>query len=225
MPTTWARVIRPLFLPRGGQIEIEYNPRQPSIRTIVRQMETLGYWVSVRPYQGQRDIINEGFKSQRVDAHVLLIYPPPFDLQRNEEEFAMERLQLVHIDSVDMEVTEDLFEIDSSRPPLVFEDPSSDFYGLTAIQYQGEIILWLQREYGLHVQVKYTLYEDYLVARNQCQNIYPKYTARLFDLLILNRFINSIVHNDTWYLPENPEFEYGCLINICGSIVYFTMPV
>jgi len=68
----------------------------------------------------------------------------------------MERLQQVHIDSVDVEVTEDLFE-DGSRPPLEFEDPSLDFYGLTAIQYQGEIILWLQREYGLHVQVKYTL--------------------------------------------------------------------
>ncbi len=75
-----------------------------------------------------------------------------------------------------MEVTEDLFKIDGSRPPLVFEAPSLDFYGLIAIQYQGEIILWLQREYGLHVQVEYTRYEDYLVAQNQCQNIYPKYT-------------------------------------------------
>ena len=110
-------------------------------------------------------------------------------------------------------------------PYPVFEDLSSEFYGLTAIQYQGEIILWLQREYGLHVQVEYTLYEDYLVAQNQCQNIYPKYTAHLSDLLLLNRVIKSIVHNDAWYLPENPEFEYGCLINIRGSIVYFTIPV
>ncbi len=47
----------------------------------------------------------------------------------------MEHLQQVHIDSVDVEITEDLFEIDGSRPPLEFEDPSSDFYGLTAIQY------------------------------------------------------------------------------------------
>jgi len=78
----------------------------------------------------------------------------------------MERLQQVHIDSVEVEVTEDLLDIDGSRPPLVIEDPSSDFYGLTAIQYQGEIILWLQREYGVHVQLKYTLYEDYLVAQN-----------------------------------------------------------
>ena len=145
----------------------------------------------------------------------------------------MTRLQQVHIDSVDVEVTEDLLDIDpfvaphTSRchtPYPIFEDPSLKFYGLTAIQYQGEIILWLQREYGLHVQVEYTLYEDYLVAQNQRQNIYPKYTARLSDLLLLNRVIKSIVHNDVWYLPENPEFEYGCLINICGSILYFTIP-
>ena len=234
MPTTRARVIRPLFLPRGAQIEIEYNPRRPSIRTIVRQVEALGYWVSVEPFQGQRDIINGGFTSQRVGAHVLLIYQHPFDPRRNEEEIAMTRLQQVHIDSVDVEVTEDLLDIDpfaaphTSRrhtPYPIFEDPSSEFYGLTAIQYQGEIILWLQREYGLHVQVEYTLYEDYLVAQNQRQNIYPKYTARLSDLLLLNRVIKSIVHNDAWYLPENPEFEYGCLINIRGSIVYFTIPV
>jgi len=68
-------------------------------------------------------------------------------------------------------------------------------------------------------------YEDYLVAQNKCQNIYPKYTACLSDLLLLNRVIKSIVHYDAWYLPENPEFEYGCLINIRGSIVYFTIPV
>ena len=123
-----------------------------------------------------------------------------------------------------MEVTEDLFK-DGSRPSLEFEDPSSDFYGLTAIKYQWEIILCLQREYKLHVQVEYTLYEDYLVAQNQRQNIYPKYTARLSDLLLLNRVIKRIVQNDAWYLPENPEFEYGCLINIRGSIVYFTILV
>jgi hypothetical protein len=107
----------------------------------------------------------------------------------------MTRLQQVHIDSVDVEVTEDLLGIDPFAAPHtlrrhtpypVFEDLSSEFYGLTAIQYQGEIILWLQREYGLHVQVEYTLYEDYLVAQNQCQNIYPKYTAHLSDLLLLN---------------------------------------
>ncbi len=45
-------------------IEIEYNPR---------------HWVSVEPFRGQRDIINGGFTSQRVGAHVLLIYPHPFD--------------------------------------------------------------------------------------------------------------------------------------------------
>jgi len=144
---------------------------------------------------------------------------------RNEEEIAMTRLQQVHIDSVDVEVTKDLLDIDpfaaphTSRrhtPYPIFEDPSLEFYGLTAIQYQGEIILLLQKEYGLHVKVKYTLYEDYLVARNQRQDLYPKYTARLPDLLQQNQVIKSIVHNDAWYLPENPEFEYGCLINIHG---------
>ena len=60
MPTTRARVIRPLFLPQGAQIEIEYNPRRPSIRTIVRQVDALGYWVSVKPFRGQQDIINGG---------------------------------------------------------------------------------------------------------------------------------------------------------------------
>ncbi len=107
----------------------------------------------------------------------------------------MTRLQQVHINSVDVEVTEDLLDIDPFAAPhtscrhtpyFIFEDPSSEFYGLTAIQYQGEIILWLQREYGLHVQVEYTLYEVYLVAQNQRQNIYPKYMARLSDLLLLN---------------------------------------
>ena len=53
MPTTRARVIRPLFLPQVAQIEIEYNPRRPSIQTIVRQVEALGYWVTVEPFQGQ----------------------------------------------------------------------------------------------------------------------------------------------------------------------------
>jgi hypothetical protein len=41
---------------------------------------------------------------------------------------------------------------------------------------------------------------------------------------VVNRIIKLIVHNDVWYLPKNPEFEYGCLINIRGSIMYFTIP-
>jgi hypothetical protein len=144
----------------------EYNPRRPSIRTIVRQVEALGYQVSVEPFWGQGEIINCGFTSQRVGAHLLLIYPPPFDPQWNEEEIARERLQQVHIDSVQVEVTDDLFNIDllaaphTSRrqtPYPIFVDPSSEFYGLTTIQYQGEIIFWLQREYGEHVQVEYTI--------------------------------------------------------------------
>jgi hypothetical protein len=55
----------------------------------------------------------------------------------------MERLQQVHIDSVDVEVTEDLFDIDplaaphtsrSHTPYPIFEDPFSEFYGLNGIQ-------------------------------------------------------------------------------------------
>jgi len=80
-------------------------------------VEALGYWVSVEPFQGQRDIINGGFTSQRVGAHVLIIYPPPLDPQWNKEEIAMKRLQQVHIDSVDVEVTEDLLSIDPLAAP------------------------------------------------------------------------------------------------------------
>jgi hypothetical protein len=128
----------------------------------------------------------------------------------------MTRHQQARIDSVDVEVTKDLINIDPLAAPQalrrytlhpIFEDPNSEFYGLTAIQYQMRIILWLQREYGLHVQVAYTLYEDYLRAQNQRQHIYPKYTAPLSDLLLLNRVIKGIVHNDAWYLPGYPEFE------------------
>ncbi len=134
---------------------------------------------------------------------------------------------------MDVEVTKNLINIDplaaphASRrhtPYPIFEDPSSEFYGLTAIQYQRGIILWLEREYGGDVQVEYTLYEDYLVAQNQRQFFYPKFTARLSDLLLLNRVIKRIVHNDAWYLPGYPEFEYGCVINIHGSRVYCTIP-
>ena len=135
----------------------------------------------------------------------------------------MTRLQQVRIDSVDVEVTKNLINIDplaaphASRrhtPYPIFEDPSSEFYGLTAIQYQRRIILWLEREYGGDVQVEYTLYEDYLVAENQRQFFYPKYTACLSDLLLLNRVTKGIVHDDAWYLPGYPEFEYGCVVNI-----------
>jgi hypothetical protein len=52
------------------------------------------------------------------------------------------------------------------------------------------------------MQVEYTLYEDYLVAQNKRQDIYPKYTVRLSDLLLLNRVIKSIVHNDARYLQN-----------------------
>ena len=39
-----------MFLTRGEQIKIEYNPLWPSIRAIIHQVETLGYRVLVRPF-------------------------------------------------------------------------------------------------------------------------------------------------------------------------------
>ncbi len=59
LPTRMHRTRRTqtLLLPRGAQIEIEYNPRRPSIRTIVRQVEALGYTVLVRPFQGRQEKI------------------------------------------------------------------------------------------------------------------------------------------------------------------------
>jgi hypothetical protein len=182
-------------------------------------VEALGYWVSVRRFRGRSEIINHGFTSQRIGTHLLIIYPPPFDPQRNEEEIARERNQQVNIESVEVEITQDLCFIDGSAPYPIFEDTSSEFYGLTAIQYQGEIIYWLQREYREHVQVGYTLYEEYLEANNQGQHSYPTHRASLSDLLLLNRVIKRIVHADAWYLPENPEFAYECIIRIQGSRV------
>ncbi len=108
MPRT--RCTQTLLPPRGAQIKIEYNPHWPSIRTIVRQVEALGYTVLVRPFQGRREEISQGFTSQRVGAHLFLIYPPSFDHQRNEEEIAREQNNQVNIESVEVEITEDLFE-------------------------------------------------------------------------------------------------------------------
>ena len=228
------RVKRTLSLPHGAQIEIEYNTHRPSIRTIVRQVEELGYRVIVEPFRNQPNIINGGFTSQRIRAHVLRITSPhPIDPLPNEEEIAISRNQQVRIESVDVEVTQDLINIDPSAPPhesprytpyAIFEDPDSEFYGLTAIEYQKRIILWLQREYEAHVQVEYTLYEDYLGAQNQRQFFYPKYTACLSDLLLLDRVIKGIVHDDAWFLPGCPEFEYGCVVNIRGRRMYYTIP-
>ncbi len=89
MPRT--RHTQTLLLPRGAQIKIEYNPPRPSIWTIVRQVEALGYTVLVKPFQGRQEENSQSFTSQRVGAHLLLIYPPPFVHQRNEEEIARER--------------------------------------------------------------------------------------------------------------------------------------
>ncbi len=57
IPTRMHRIRRTqtLLLPRGTQIKIEYNLRRPSIRTIVCQVEALGYTVLVRPFQGRRE--------------------------------------------------------------------------------------------------------------------------------------------------------------------------
>ena len=153
------RVLRTLSLPQGATIEIEYNLRRPSIWTIVCQVEALGYQVIVEPFRNQPDIINGGFTSQRIGAHVLRITSPhPIDPRRNEEEIAMTRNQQVRIDSVDVEVTKDLINIDplaaphTSRhhtPYPIFENPSSEFYGLTAIQYQkGNNLMAPERIWG-----------------------------------------------------------------------------
>ena len=210
-----ARRTRTLLLPRGAQIEIEYNPRRPSIRTIVRQVEALGYRVVVRPWNHQpfyRDINNQGLTSHRLGSYLVLIYPPPFDPQRNEEEIARERNQQIIIESINVEVTADLYE-DGIRPLLEFEDPASDFHGLTQIEYQGAIIDWLQREYGEHVDVEYALYDDYLAVRNEFCHV-PTHRARLSELLLINRAIKYILHDYAWYLPENPEFAYECITRI-----------
>ena len=84
----------------------------------------------------------------------------------------MGRLRKIHGDLVYVVVTEDHLE-DGSRPILEFEDTASDFHGLNVIQYQGEIIQWLQREYGDHVQVQYTLYEDYLSRKTKADKPIP----------------------------------------------------
>jgi hypothetical protein len=103
-------------------------------------------------------------------------------------------------------------------PSLEIED--EDF----PIEYQGAIINWLQREYGEHVEVVYTLFEEYLLARNKGRHCYPTHRARLSNLILLNPVIKRIVHDDAWYLPENPEFDYECLINIRGSMLCFQIP-
>ncbi len=121
MPKT--RRTQTLLLARGAQIDIEYSLRRPSIRTIARQVEALVYTVLVRPFWGRQEENSQGFTSQWVGAHLLLIYPPPFDHQRNEEEIAREQNDQVHIESVDVdvEITDDLFE-NSVVPSLEIED-------------------------------------------------------------------------------------------------------
>jgi hypothetical protein len=151
---------------------------------------------------------------QCIGAHLSLIYPPPFDHQWNEEEIAREQNDQVYIKSVEVEITDDLFE-NSVVPLLEIKDKDSP------IEYQGAIINWLQREYGEHVEVVYTLYEEYLAARNKGRHCYPTHRASLSNLILPNPVIKCIVHDDEWYLPENPAFDYECLINIRGSMLCF----
>jgi hypothetical protein len=189
MPGTRARRTRTLLLPRGAQIEVEYNPRRPSIRTIVRQVEALGYRVIVRPRNHQpyhRDINNQGLTTHCLGSHLFFIYPPPFDPQRKEEEIARERNQQIIVHSIEVEITADLYE-DGQIPYLEIDDESLQYYGLTVIEYQGAIIEWLQREYGEHVEVEYTLYEEYLASRaDQESGREDLYSVSLSDLLLLN---------------------------------------
>jgi hypothetical protein len=69
-------------------------------------------------------------------------------------------------------------QFNQRAPSTIAHAPRQGGPAEIAAQAMGDVptwlILWLQREYGLHVKVKYTLYDDYLVARNQRQDIYPK---------------------------------------------------
>jgi hypothetical protein len=145
-------------------------------------VEALGYAVLVRPFWGRQEENSQGFTSQRIGAHLLLIYSPLFDHQRNEEESAREQNDQVHIKSVEVEITDDLFK-NSVVPSLEIEDED------WPIKYQGAIINWLQREYCKLVEVVYTLFEEYLLARNKRQHCYPTHRARLSDLILLNPVI------------------------------------
>jgi hypothetical protein len=101
----------------------------------------------------------------------------------------------VHIESVEVEITDDLFE-NSVVPLLEIEDED------LRIEYQGAIITWLQREYGEHLEVIYTLYQEYLAARNEGRHCYRTHRASLSNLILLNPVIKRIVHDDAWYLPK-----------------------
>jgi hypothetical protein len=68
------------------------------------------------------------------------------------------------------------------------------------------------------VDVEYTLYNKYLAVRNEPRHV-PTHRARLSELLLLNQVIKSILHDNAWYLPENPKFAYECIIRIQGSRV------
>ena len=150
--------------------------------------------------QRQRDYINE--LTARLDNNNVEF---PIDPQRNEENLAWERNQQIHVNTVEVTVVEQDTYID-------YEE---------SLAYQRGVLTWLQREYGDHVEVNYTFYTDYLDARNGGQGFdYPVNRSSLSSLLLQDRIIERIVH-DMWYLPENPEFNYECLINILRSRLCF----
>ena len=67
-----------------------------------------------------------------------------------------------------------------------------------------------------HGRLVQIIHKEYLVASNEPRCI-PTHRARLSELLLLNRVMKSILHVDAWYLPENPEFAYKCIISIQDS--------
>ena len=69
-----------------------------------------------------------------------------------------------------------------------------------------------------HGRLVHIIHEEYLVASNEPRCV-PTHRARLSELLLLNQVIKSILHVSAWYLPENPEFAYECIISIQDSRV------
>ena len=66
---------------------------------------------------------------------------PLFDPQGSEIKIALDRFRNITYELVRVTVIEDNFA-PGVRALLEYEDPTSDYCGLTAIQYQGEIIQW-----------------------------------------------------------------------------------
>ena len=142
--------------------------------------------------QRQRNYIND--LTARLDNNNVDF---PNDPHCNEENLARERNQQIHVDTVEVAIVE--------------QDTWYDYE--ESLAYQRGVLNWLQREYGDHVEVNYTFYTDYLDARDGGRGLdYRVNRSSLSSLLLQYIIIERIVH-DTWYLPENPEFSYECLIN------------